>query len=139
MNLKMVKYGMSVLTMFMFQSGYGAPSPFAKAFLLAARGDQKAAVQTIVDGEQGHRLRVIDPDRVSVNIMRAFPIVEQKVIESSLEINPNWVPKYSFSEIKKRIETHEVISFDIFDTLLLRPYVRPSDLFVHLERLKLSP
>ncbi|MCR4555368.1 MAG: HAD-IA family hydrolase [Alphaproteobacteria bacterium] len=136
MNFKTAKVSVSALVALMFQSGYGSPSPFAKAFLLAARGDQKAAVQTIVDSGQGHRLRVIDPDKVPVDIMKAFPFVEQKVIERKLEINSNWVPNYSLSEIKKCIETHEVISFDIFDTLLLRPYVRPSDLFVHLERLE---
>lgn len=30
---------------------------------------------------------------------------------------------------------NKVISFDIFDTLLLRPYVKPIDLFLHLEKL----
>lgn len=37
--------------------------------------------------------------------------------------------------LKSQIERHSIISFDIFDTLLLRPYVRPVDLFEHLERL----
>jgi len=30
----------------------------------------------------------------------------------------------------------EVVSFDIFDTLLLRPYMKPIDLFVHLEHIE---
>ncbi len=34
---------------------------------------------------------------------------------------------------KTAIDTADVISFDIFDTLLIRPYVRPWDLFRHLE------
>lgn len=38
--------------------------------------------------------------------------------------------------IKKDIDRAEIISFDIFDTLLLRPYVKPTDLFTHLERLE---
>lgn len=37
--------------------------------------------------------------------------------------------------LKALIDRHKVISFDIFDTLLLRPYVRPVDLFEHLGRL----
>ena len=37
--------------------------------------------------------------------------------------------------LKYKINTHKIISFDIFDTLLLRPYVRPIDLFLHIERL----
>lgn len=36
--------------------------------------------------------------------------------------------------IKKLIKKHEVISFDIFDTLLVRPYINPYDLLKHVER-----
>lgn len=36
-------------------------------------------------------------------------------------------------QIKNKIDSHQVISFDIFDTLLLRPYVKPTDLFAHIE------
>ena len=39
-------------------------------------------------------------------------------------------------KIKKEIDKHKVISFDIFDTLLLRPYINPTDLFLHLEKLE---
>lgn len=42
-------------------------------------------------------------------------------------------------QAKKAIDKHAVISFDIFDTLLLRPYLRPADLFIHLERLHHLP
>ena len=37
--------------------------------------------------------------------------------------------------IKDKINKAEIVSFDIFDTLLLRPYVEPVDLFKHLEKL----
>lgn len=37
------------------------------------------------------------------------------------------------NEIKATIKNSEIISFDIFDTLLLRPYYKPEDLFLHLE------
>lgn len=37
--------------------------------------------------------------------------------------------------LKLQIDRHSIVSFDIFDTLLLRPYVRPVDLFEHLGRL----
>lgn len=33
----------------------------------------------------------------------------------------------------KAVEDAKVVSFDIFDTLLLRPYVSPKDLFLHVE------
>ena len=39
-------------------------------------------------------------------------------------------------QIKPQIDKHAIISFDIFDTLLLRPYVQPTDLFLHLEYLE---
>ncbi len=38
-------------------------------------------------------------------------------------------------KIKPQINECEVVSFDIFDTLLLRPYVKPTDLFIHLEKM----
>lgn len=190
MKLRTARISIFVLMALMVQSGYGAPSTFAKALRLAVHGDRKAAIQTIVDSGQSHRLQVLDPDKVPMDIRKVFPIVEQKVIESSLKANPSSVPqnipsettegikikaiapkinkanpisvphekesdqkidsfgtnsknltqqKVSFcspTEIKEQIQQHEVISFDIFDTLLLRPYVKPSDLFVHLERLE---
>jgi hypothetical protein len=34
-------------------------------------------------------------------------------------------------KITLAIDKHDVISFDIFDTLLVRPYVNPYDMFVH--------
>lgn len=43
------------------------------------------------------------------------------------------------TELKMLIDKHEIISFDIFDTALLRPYARPFDLFLHLERLNEKP
>lgn len=36
--------------------------------------------------------------------------------------------------VKRAIGRASVVSFDIFDTLLLRPYVNPTDLFLHMER-----
>ena len=38
-----------------------------------------------------------------------------------------------YEQIKKDLETRTHVSFDIFDTLVLRPYVKPTDLFYHLE------
>lgn len=38
-------------------------------------------------------------------------------------------------KIKSLIDKHEIISFDIFDTLLLRIYSKPTDVFLHMEYL----
>ena len=35
----------------------------------------------------------------------------------------------------KAIDDAKVVSFDVFDTLLLRPYLHPADVFLHLERI----
>lgn len=46
-----------------------------------------------------------------------------------------WERNYNLdiNSIKQLIYDSEIISFDIFDTLLLRPYSRPVDLFKHIE------
>lgn len=37
-------------------------------------------------------------------------------------------------KMRRLIQKSSVVSFDIFDTLLLRPYIRPTDLFLHIEK-----
>ncbi|MDR1148284.1 MAG: HAD-IA family hydrolase [Spirochaetaceae bacterium] len=43
--------------------------------------------------------------------------------------------KEAQNRIINAINKHDLISFDIFDTLLVRPYNNPGDLFVHLEKI----
>lgn len=38
------------------------------------------------------------------------------------------------NELINKIENVKYVSFDIFDTLLVRPYVRPTDMFLHMEK-----
>ena len=47
------------------------------------------------------------------------------------------VKKYKTKKVNiyEEIKKHNIISFDIFDTLLIRPYVKPTDLFLHIEKL----
>ena len=33
----------------------------------------------------------------------------------------------------------KAVSFDIFDTLIVRPYIRPKDLFAHMEQAEGAP
>ena len=47
--------------------------------------------------------------------------------------------KLLLEKIKKDIDKVQIVSFDIFDTLLLRPYIRPTDLFLHIEKAKNKP
>ncbi|MCV6598920.1 MAG: HAD-IA family hydrolase [Alphaproteobacteria bacterium] len=44
--------------------------------------------------------------------------------------------KFKADKLKNLIDNYDVVSFDIFDTLLLRPYAKPVDLFSHLEQLE---
>eukprot|EP00833_Pecoramyces_ruminatium_P011666 jgi/Orpsp1_1/1185698/evm.model.c7180000094875.1 len=37
--------------------------------------------------------------------------------------------------LKKTIDENSVILFDLYDTLLIRPYIKPTDLFTHIEKL----
>ncbi|GAA9464450.1 hypothetical protein BTM444_09660 [Helicobacter pylori] len=37
------------------------------------------------------------------------------------------------NEAKSEVLKYDVISFDIFDTLLLRPFIKPTDLFLYIE------
>lgn len=39
----------------------------------------------------------------------------------------------NINRFKKRIKSSQIISFDLFDTLVYRPYLEPHDLFEHLE------
>ena len=49
---------------------------------------------------------------------------------------PNKICDYNdIASLKKLIDSHEIISFDVFDTLLYRPYILPTDLFEHLARI----
>ncbi|GHV23601.1 hypothetical protein AGMMS49959_17150 [Planctomycetales bacterium] len=51
----------------------------------------------------------------------------------SLSANPA-AKNHFLTAVQPLIDRAEIVSFDIFDTLLLRPYLAPTDLFVHLER-----
>lgn len=61
-------------------------------------------------------------------------------------INVDFLPDYRIIsymmlniDYKSLIDKHDVISFDIFDTLLLRPYLNPYDLLRHIEEYSNAP
>jgi len=41
---------------------------------------------------------------------------------------------YSSITTQQKIKEHSIVSFDIFDTLIIRPYINPTDVFHHIER-----
>lgn len=46
---------------------------------------------------------------------------------------PHVIKAYDLEKMKKKIDKVDVVSFDIFDTLLLRPVYRPRDMFYFVE------
>lgn len=64
--------------------------------------------------------------------------------EQNFMVNDHYQYDHSFSlmqiqKYQKAIDAHKVISFDIFDTLIVRPYLFPKDLFLHLEDIEHLP
>ena len=49
------------------------------------------------------------------------------------KINKQTNNTFNSNNLKAIVEEHSVISFDIFDTMLLRPYANPKNVFQHLE------
>ena len=41
--------------------------------------------------------------------------------------------------VQRLVDKAQVVSFDVFDTLLVRPYLKPTDLFLHLEKVYSKP
>lgn len=69
---------------------------------------------------------IIETDRYKIVNLLGFKISFKKY-------NKDF--KYNIDYLKKLIDKNSVISFDIFDTLLLRPYAKPSNVFQHLEEI----
>lgn len=50
-----------------------------------------------------------------------------------------WFCQHDLEELKLRIASADVISFDVFDTLILRPFFQPTDVFKFLGRIYGEP
>lgn len=46
---------------------------------------------------------------------------------------------FILERVKAMCNSIDIISFDVFDTLLFRPYIKPTDLFFHLENIYKKP
>jgi len=55
-----------------------------------------------------------------------------------LPMNTHSCRKLTFEDIKRQLDGVKCIGFDVFDTLLLRPFMRPTDLFRYIEERELS-
>ncbi len=68
------------------------------------------------------------------SLFLVFIIVFSNVSYSAFADNK--ISPYDYNAAKPLIESHDVISFDIFDTLLVRPYAEPKDAVDHYKKLK---
>ena len=72
-------------------------------------------------------------------ILEEYLKLYNKVLENDTYVNFIYKNKQEYimfnrlDNLKKEIDKYDVISFDIFDTLLLRPYATPQNVFQHLE------
>lgn len=111
--------------------------------------NMKQAKQTELS-EQNQQMPVVQPIKVTAtadthkNTVVQEPKMEEKQkklpylngAESSLVINKNLKdPHY----VAKKVKNYDIISFDIFDTLIFRPFMSPTDLFMIAgKRLKIN-
>lgn len=70
----------------------------------------------------------------SSSIIKEFENIDSTISKYFLE-NKSY---YYFDKeiLKKKIDNAKVVSFDIFDTLLLRPFVNPIDVFAYIEKIE---
>lgn len=92
----------------------------------------------VFDGNEYLR-KHLDVYKLGINPLLHYELYGKKdKQQNDKAILDNEIAKEVYNDIeyiKKQIDKHNVISFDIFDTLLLRPYIQPTDLFEHLGKL----
>ncbi len=69
----------------------------------------------------------------------------KKVVGTPLQRNDQYIPTDTSddmdfgSDVVDAVEGYDYVSLDVYDTLLVRPYVRPKDVFRHIERMEDAP
>jgi len=101
--------------------------------------DRKAIYEHIIEfcrEKFGDDLSVFEPELSvrmnSIEEERKEPVSHKKVGTSQAKDQPK--PTFSEKNILIAIDKAIVVSFDIFDTLLTRPFVKPADLFYYIEK-----
>lgn len=88
----------------------------------------------VFDGNEYLR-KHLDIYKLGINPLLHYELYGKKDEPNNLITNSAEEAYNDIQLMKQQIDKHKVISFDIFDTLLLRPYIQPTDLFEHLGRL----
>lgn len=76
------------------------------------------------------RIRHLEADGILIVDVAGNPVGNGP--ESEMANNPYW--ESSYEDLLAAIDAHDVISFDLFDTLVMRKVLRPSDLYEVVER-----
>lgn len=58
--------------------------------------------------------------------------ISLQALNEQIETNPYW--NKSLDDLKDQIDRYEYVSFDIFDTIMMRKIMRPTDLFAVIEK-----
>lgn len=74
-------------------------------------------------------------DRIGPHIPAGYPVMDLygHVLNEQVDVKDAYWEK-TLAGLKKEIDAHDVISFDIFDTLLMRKTLEPRDVFAMEER-----
>lgn len=67
--------------------------------------------------------------RKSLQVPETYGYYEKKKLRLPESENPKILP---WNQLAEQLAAYDVISFDVFDTLVLRPFAQPSDLFFFL-------
>ena len=74
-----------------------------------------------------NRIKDIVPKEIPIYDLQGYLLTG----DSTYENNPYW--NYTLYDLKKQIDLHDVISFDVFDTLITRDVLAPRDIFERME------
>lgn len=94
--------------------------------------------KSLYKGMWEERINLVDCDRKIKEII--LKQIDEFDCDDITNPNKNIFYKHSTKwndgliKIKEQIIKHNVISFDIFDTLILRPFLEPKDLFIFLDK-----
>lgn len=72
------------------------------------------------------RIKQLEDNDICILDIRGDFVSDHRELED-IERNPYW--NRTYEELIEKIDQYDVISFDVFDTLLMRKIMRPSDLF----------
>ncbi len=102
---------------------------------LANRKPQiKAKFEAYLEGEEGQASNVVKKFSQLIKLNLSYYVLEDKstapdCVRENIEANESCVPGVSPDALAEKLMGYEVISFDVFDTMIYRYVARPTDVF----------